>query len=279
MILRRNLLTGVAALSAAPALAGCGSRRAAAPVQTSAGAYEPTPAPRPAVAGLDAVIDISHNVTVTDFAAVRRGGILAVIHKVTEGGDWLDKSYAPRRPQAEGAGLLWGAYHFGTRQYTGEQQANAFLSAARPGPTTLMALDLEPNDGNPSNTMRLSQAEAFVYAVQRATGRLPVVYTHPKWANGDLYGRRGYYLDRAVTSASLLARCDLWVADYREQPEVPHAWADKGWRLWQYVANEDESHAAYGTVPRAIPGISHCDRNLFAGDEAALRRFWKGPAA
>ena len=52
---------------------------------------------------------------VSDFAAVRRSGILGVIHKATEGGDFVDKSYAIRQPQAEQAGLLWGAYHFGTR--------------------------------------------------------------------------------------------------------------------------------------------------------------------
>ena len=44
-----------------------------------AGSKAQTPQPPPA--GLDAVIDISHNVTVTDFAAVRRSNILAVIHK------------------------------------------------------------------------------------------------------------------------------------------------------------------------------------------------------
>ena len=109
--------------------------------------------------------------TVSDFAAVRRSGILGVIHKATEGGDWTDASYAVRQPQAERAGLLWGAYHFGTRQYSGAQQAQLFLSVVRPAPSTLIALDLEPNDGNPRNTMTLAQAEAFVH--DRAAGDRP----------------------------------------------------------------------------------------------------------
>src|SRR5258708_38488111 len=163
MISRRGVVRGLAGL-VAPTLAGCGRSPPPTPVSSlTAGAYPPPALSpdgswRPAVDGLDAVIDISHNVTVSDLGAVRSSGILAVIHKTSEGGDWFDPSYPARRREAEAAGLLWGGYHFGTRQYSGAQQARAFLSAAQPGPTTLLALDFEPNDPNPANTMRLNQA-------------------------------------------------------------------------------------------------------------------------
>jgi lysozyme len=272
MISRRGAIGGLLTAAAAPGLAGCGSgAQRAASATDSSGGYHTVP-------GLDAVIDISHNVTVTDFAAVRRSKILGVIHKVSEGGDWFDPSYATRKRQAEAAGLLWGGYHFGTRQYSGVEQARAFLSAAQPGPSTLLALDVEHNDRNPRNTMQVAQAEAFVQAVYQATGRLPVVYVHPRWANGEKFGRAGVRLNPPIGPQSLLARCDLWVADYREQPEIPYAWADKGWRLWQYVADESENDAAYGTVPRAVAGVGHCDRNLFNGDTNALYRFWRARA-
>ena len=262
MISRRSMLAGLAL----PALAGCGSQ----PTSQSS-AYAPNQT-RP---GLDAVIDISHNVTVTSFAAVRRSNILAVMHKVTEGGDWFDPSYAPRRRQAEAAGLLWGGYHFGTRQYSGEQQAASFLSACQPGPQTVMALDLEPNDANPRNTMRLDQAEAFVLAVQKATGRLPMLYAHPAWADGEIYGRRRISLGASIRPGSLLSRCDLWLADYRETPRIPMAWADRGWKLWQYVADETSQNFAFGSEPRHVEGVGHCDRNMYNGDAASLTRWWK----
>ncbi|HEY6716605.1 MAG TPA: glycoside hydrolase family 25 protein, partial [Reyranella sp.] len=189
-----------------------------------------------------------------------------------------DQSYSVRRPQAEAAGLLWGAYHFGTRQYPGARQAAAFLATARPGPSTLMALDFEPNDGNPRNTMTLAQAEAFVQTIYQSTGRLPLVYTHPSWADGVPSGRGRVRLTAPISSSSILARCDLWLADYREEPQLPSAWAAKGWRLWQYAGNETEADAAYGSEPRAVAGVSHCDRNLFAGDTTALYKFWNGHA-
>jgi len=271
MISRRKLFGGLAGLTVPTALAGCGGT----PPKGSAFDHAAV-APRHSVPGLDTVIDISHNVTVTDFAAVRRSKILAVLHKVTEGGNWFDPSYGSRRRQAEAAGLLWGGYHFGTRQFSGEKQAQAFLSACQPGPATVMALDLEPNEGNPRNTMTLGQAEEFVLTVQRATGRLPMVYSHPSWANGEVYGRRRLKLDRPVLPGSLLSQCDLWLADYREVPQIPNAWATKGWKLWQYVADETSANFAHGSEPRAVAGVGHCDRNLFNGDEAALYRFWKG---
>jgi lysozyme len=277
MISRRGVMHGLAGLIA-PTLAGCGSPRPTPVSSLTSGpsgypALSPDGAWRPAVDGLDAVIDISHNVRVSDFRAVRSSGVLAVIHKSSEGGDWLDPSYGPRRREAEQAGLLWGAYHFGTRQYSGTRQAQSFLSAAQPGPTTLLALDYELNDYNPANTMRLAQAEEFVQVIYRATGRFPVVYTHANWANGTR-ARRGIRSE-PVGPNSILAQCDLWVADHREQPEVPYAWADRGWKLWQYVADESVETAAYGSAPRAIPGITHCDRNLFAGDQRQLVRFWR----
>jgi lysozyme len=277
MISRRTILGSLGSGLALPALAGCGARP---PAPTVIGVPPPPPAygaplPRPAVAGLDAVIDISHSVEVTDFTLVRRrSNILGVIHKASEGGDYVDPQYDLRRPQAEAAGLLWGAYHFGTRQYSGADQATAFLAAARPGPATLLVLDFEPNDANLRNTMQLSQAEAFVHVVRQATGRLPMLYVHPKWANGLPTGS-GLQLEQPIMPGSILARCELWLADYREEPEVPMAWADRGWRLWQYAADETAADAAYGSVPRAVQGVSHADRNLFAGDEAALYRFWK----
>ena len=59
---------------------------------------------------------------------------------------------------------------------------------------------------------------------------------------------------------------------------MPSAWAQQGWRLWQYAANQTEGDAAYGDTSRTVAGVSHCDRNLFAGDEPALYRFWNGRA-
>src|SRR5215470_8850240 len=176
MISRRAVLSTLLASAAA----GCTTTRQTAYAPQYPGNYPIAPPPPDrASLGLDAVIDISRGVTVTDFRRVRASNILGVIHKATEGSDYADIAYAGRRPQAEAAGLLWGAYHYGTASTSGEQQAAFFLAQARPGPRTLLALDLEANDNSPSNSMTLEQGEAFVQTVARATGRLPIVYGKP----------------------------------------------------------------------------------------------------
>ena len=157
--------------------------------------------------------------------------------------------------------MLWGTYHFGKGDSPGEQQAAFFLDSSRPTQGTLLALDLEANEGDPSNSMTLDQAEAFVQAVASATGRLPLVYVHPTWANGR------------ITPDSILARCGLWVVDYRASPRIPPAWATSGWRLWQYASDNYAGRRAHSHT-RIVQGLDRCDRNLFNGDVAGLYRFW-----
>jgi len=277
MISRRNVLSGLAAA----ATTGCGTPQAPRQASVAPSQYPQTPppetpppedpvAPAPPVRtpqGLDAVIDISAHSTVSDFRLVRASNILAVVHKASEGDFYADPKCVERRSQAEAAGLLWGAYHFGKGDAAGAQQAAFFLESSRPGPKTLLALDIEPNEGDPSNSMTLEQAEAFVQAVASATGRLPLVYVHPTWANGGM----------RITPSSILARCGLWVVDYHEAPTIPRAWAKSGWRLWQYASDEYAGRRARGRN-RTIQGVNRFDRNLFNGDVAGLHRFWNAAA-
>lgn len=266
MLRRRSLLKAAAAGLALPALYACAPRRDERNFAT------PQTVGDPQKAGLDAVVDLHHHETVRDFSITRAAGFLGVIHKASEGFDWFDPQYESRKAQAEQAGLLWGAYHFGTAEHSGSEQAQSFLSAAKPGPSTLLALDLELNGRNPANSMTLAQAEDFVQLLKLKTGRWPLLYVHPSWADGET--RRGRSLNGAILPGSLLSQCDLWLADYRTDPILPTAWKDKGWRFWQYAGAGTKSAFMSRTVE--VPGIALCDRNLFNGDSSALVRYWRG---
>src|SRR3569623_1581891 len=114
------MLAGLAVMTM-PVLAGCGGGQTERISPAVVGNVRTEPVVPP-TGGLDAVIDISHLSYVTDFNLMRRhSGILGIIHKASEGGDWVDQTYAERRPPAEAAGLLWGAYHYGSHQNSGTE--------------------------------------------------------------------------------------------------------------------------------------------------------------
>ena len=193
------------------------------------------------------VIDISHYESSMNLATAKSEGIVAVIHKATEGASGVDSTYATQYAQAQSLGLLWGAYHFGTAADVGQQLANFNSVVGTLEPGTLVALDFEPNTDTANDTMSLSQAEQFVTAFQEQYGFLPLIY--------------GSNLLQEIPSSSILASCKLWVADYTtaSQPTLPPAYS--AWTLWQY------------TESATVAGIT-CDQNRFEGTELALRRGW-----
>lgn len=203
---------------------------------------------------LNAVIDLSHHNANPDFAAAREAGILGVIHKATQGSTYIDPTFHERRGQALAAGLLWGAYHFGTGG-DGAGQADFFLATVEPVPTDLLVLDFETNTGG--TTMSLAEAEAFVERVKEKTGRYPGLYS----GDSFLLQTLGY------NTTTVLKECFLWLARYDvAMPEVPPAFPC--FTLWQYTDGN------LGSEPHEVDGIGACDRDQFNGDEAGLRRLW-----
>jgi lysozyme len=108
---------------------------------------------------LNVVIDISHHNGNINLAKAKEDGILGVIQTATQGQTFKDPTYERNRQKAKDAGLLWGAYHFGTGS-DGLKQAQHFLDTVGNDPGTLLALDFEPNPTGPS--MDLEEARAFV---------------------------------------------------------------------------------------------------------------------
>lgn len=206
---------------------------------------------------LNAVIDLSHHNTVSDFATVKADGIIGIIHKATQGTGYTDPTYATRKPDALAAGLMWGAYHFGDGT-DGTAQAKHFLAVVDPGPTDLIVLDLEPNTQGP--TMTVQQAVDFVTYVQSETGRWPGLYS-------GSYAKDNH----AAIQGTVLANCWFWLSQYGPSAIVPQPWSD--WTLWQYTDGN------VGPDPHTVNGVGPCDRDQFNGDLTALQTLWGYPAA
>ncbi|MCK4761051.1 MAG: glycoside hydrolase family 25 protein [Candidatus Aminicenantes bacterium] len=197
------------------------------------------------------VVDLSHFNKTVDFKAAKQDGILGVIHKATQGTGFIDPLYHSRREEALKAGLLWGAYHFGSGG-NGENQAKFFLGIVNPAPTDLLILDFEQDFQGDS--MTVPEAEAFVSYVQKQTNRWP-----------GLYG--GSYLKKLSAGKSeILSKCWLWLAEYGSHPVLPAGW--DAWTLWQHTDGKN------GPQPHSVKGIGACDRDKFNGDSDALKKHW-----
>jgi lysozyme len=205
------------------------------------------------MAQLNAIVDLSHHNQGIDFQKVKtEGGILGIIHKATQGVGYTDPTYVSRKKRAISAGLLWGAYHFGTGS-DGIQQAEHFLNVVSPDSQTLMVLDFEANPQGPS--MTLEEARAFVTHIHDATGRWPGFYS-------------GHYIKQLLGTSTdpVLANCWFWLSQYGPTPIVPANWYS--WTMWQYT------DGGMGQTPHSVEGIGLCDRDKFAGDESSLHSLW-----
>jgi lysozyme len=207
------------------------------------------------MAEANVVIDISHhNGKVNLQNAKDKSGIVGVIHKATQGQTFVDPTYKTNRKKAQDAGVLWGAYHFGTGS-DGVKQADHFLQTVQPAADTLLVLDLEANPQGPN--MVLIEARAFVTRVKEVTGRAPGLYS-------------GHYIKALLGNGMdpVFAECWFWLAQYGPTAVVPPNWTT--WTMWQYT------DGALGPEPHAVTGVGRCDRDKFQGTEAELRTMWTG---
>ena len=203
---------------------------------------------------INAVVDLSHHNGAVDLEKAKEDGIIGVIHKATQGLAYVDPDYSINRQKALDAGILWGAYHFGTGG-DGLKQADHFLDVVGTDPGVLPALDFEPN---PQGTnMSLEEAHDFIERIVKVTGRYPGFYS-------------GHYIKELLGNKKdpLLERCWLWLAQYGPKATVPPAWSS--WTLWQYT------DGTIGPEPHTIQGIGRCDRDKFNGNEESLRKLWQG---
>lgn len=202
------------------------------------------------------VVDIFHLDEVTSFQDAAQSGIWGVIHKATTGATGADGDYADRRQSALDAGLLWGAYHWGTAKPVAQQVEN-FLNIAKPDDHTLVGLDYEET---PGNQMNLDQAREYLTRIEQKLGRKALFYS-----GGLIKG------DLGNTADAFFGAHRLWLAHYNPSPVIQESWA-KYW-LWQYT--DKKPSLAPSQVP-GIPGdaVGNLDCNSYDGTKAQLAAEW-----
>lgn len=163
------------------------------------------------------VIDISHHQTIPkDFTKAKEAGIVAVIHKLSEGSSYVDPKASARLYLAQEAGLKFGWYHF-LRPGNMQQQAEFFVQKAMDlGLDNDMVLVADHEDaGVPGQSLK-----QWLDIVENMTNRSPVVYS-------------GHVLKDQLKGTGYRPTRRLWLCHYSSTPTLPEG-VDKYW-LWQFT--------------------------------------------
>lgn len=220
-------------------------------------------------------IDVSKYQGSVDAQKVADAGFRFAFAKVSEGLAYCDPRAAENLARLRDAGLYTGTYGFArVEQGSPRAQARHALdgcAAVGAGTEHVVrpVLDLESAPPSWGAGVLCDFAQEWLDEA-RLGGALPVLYSYTSFL-----ARMGADVHKARLWA-LLFDTPLWLAQYRSttQAWAPSSEADMprgyDWQLWQYSG--DGGHEVDG-----IRGPT--DRNLFRGDEAALRAWFGLPSA
>ncbi len=181
-----------------------------------------------------------------DFDAARAGGTHFVYIKSTEGKDYIDPNFHDNWRRARESGMARGAYHFMTWCSLASEQAAWFVANVPNDPDALPpVLDLEWNNHSSCKNRHgredvLEKVRVMLQAMERHTGKVPVIYTDMNFHRDILEGE---YFDSS-----------FWLRSTAAEPH--HKYSGRPFLFWQW------------TQTGTMSGVNtEVDRNAFYGSE------------
>jgi lysozyme len=196
-------------------------------------------------------IDISHWQGFPDFKKVRAAGVVAMIHKATEGTKYVDPNRARNCHGAVSNGIKVCTYHWLKPGADAVAQMAFYKNAVNPVPGERMIIDYEEEG---CDLVQLKIAVQTLLADPR--GLQVTVYS-------------GHLLKQQLGTrrdAFLAENTSLWLAQYTTGTPT---WPVATWPRWTL-----HQYSEHGTVD-GIDGVA-VDLNRFNGSEASLLK-WIGP--
>jgi lysozyme len=187
-----------------------------------------------------------------DFNSARAGGVHFVYIKSTEGKDYIDPNFYDNWNGARASGMARGAYHFMTWCSLASEQAEWFIRKVPNDPDALPpVLDLEWNNHSSCKNKHnradvLEKVRVMLAAMERHTGKVPVIYTDMNFY-GDVLA--GEHFDSS-----------FWLRSTAAEPHLKYG--DRPWLFWQW------------TQTGTMSGVrTEVDRNAFYGSETEWVQF------
>lgn len=165
-------------------------------------------------------IDLSHYQGDVFWEAVGDNRKMTFVYlKATEGGDWIDSTYARNIELAKQNGLYVGSYHFYRPKTDQRVQLENFIVQCQPDDQDLIPLiDIESTGGLATSAFCDSLLK-FIDLVEQAYGQKPLLYTFTNFYNRHLIGKIDGY--------------KLMIAQYT--PQEPVLADERDITMWQYT--------------------------------------------
>lgn len=180
------------------------------------------PMPQPPQVGRVRAIDVSHYEPRLDWKKAKLGGVMKMYTKASEGVSHKDKLLQVHVNDAQGAGVLCGAYHFFHEEFDGLDQAHFYLNAIKGMRLELPhCLDWESSSGDGRD-----EALLWLRSIEAATGVRPIIYS-------------GYAHIKELVLSEEFSKYPLWMAHYgisEKQLKIPAPW--RSLFGWQYTDHE-----------------------------------------
>ena len=172
-------------------------------------------------------IDISdHQNNLIDSINKQKDSLGFIICKATEGITYTDPNFLYNWKTIKEKSFLRGAYHFYRSNDDPIAQAQNFLNAISSIETTDIppVIDFEDSGIDASKSIESIQSDlkVFINEIETKLKCKPIIYTDNNIGNK--------YLNEVF-----FADYPLWIASYdgKETPDLPNAWKEKGWLVWQ----------------------------------------------
>jgi lysozyme len=189
-------------------------------------------------------IDISHHQDFPDFDEVRDSGVIAMIHKATEGSSYIDPNRAINIAGAMKAGISCCTYHWLSPTSSPTEQMEFYLETVNPVHGERMVIDYEENG----------------CVLEDLREAVSVLKADPRNLKVTVYS--GHLLKEQlgdVCDEYLAESTDLWLAHYTGGEPTWSSATYPAWKLWQY------------TDQGSIPGIyTNVDLDEFNGSDDEL---------
>ncbi len=238
------------------------------------------------------ILDDSHWEEV-DYSILKANGIVCAVHKATQGDYKKDATFDRKCNEADGIGIINGAYHWCDPLENDKAQAQLFLDAIQDKNIALVGIDIEQWWADWIKWGKMRRGEISVKDVPklssvRISENAKFIAEYIIKNRGDLkflpYTSQGFIHGYALSILKWLYLYDLWIAQYVVYPDIPitKTWDEirsiqpnnknpampqgcSNWKIWQWTAGRIFLPGIWQDMARNR--LKAPDLNVFNGTE------------